>query len=324
MEEWLTVNLVCPRNKKKLKLEGNFLISTDGYKYPVIDGIPVMLLDDVEPTHGTCVASLKFNNDKNDLKSKTSFSSNENDIDPYVQEWVAATCGIMYSHLVNNLTNYPIPDLILEESKGELFLDIGCGWGRWSFSAARKGYYVIGIDPSINAIRAASRVAKQLNIPGVFLVADARYLPFRSNLFDVVYSYSVLQHFHKNNVKLALTDISRVIKSGGFSLIQMPNKYGTRNLYNQIKKGFKRKDIFDVSYWSTKELINVFEEKIGTTSIQIDGFFGLGVQKSDIELFPLKYKAIVYLSEFLKNLNPRISFLKYFADSLYVVSKNNS
>jgi cyclopropane fatty-acyl-phospholipid synthase-like methyltransferase len=40
---------------------------------------------------------------------------------------------------------------------GKLLLDIGCSWGRWSISAARNGWCVVGIDPSLGAIMAARR-----------------------------------------------------------------------------------------------------------------------------------------------------------------------
>ncbi|MDB9456404.1 Trm112 family protein [Dolichospermum circinale] len=52
----------------------------------------------------------------------------------------------------------------------------------------------------------------------------------------------------------------------------------------------------------------------------IDGFFGLGIQKSDIDLLPLKYKLVVRASESLKILSLLIPFLKYVADSVYIKS----
>jgi hypothetical protein len=41
----------------------------------------------------------------------------------------------------------------VEDGGGELLLDIGSNWGRWSASAASKAG-VIGIDPSLGAIMA--------------------------------------------------------------------------------------------------------------------------------------------------------------------------
>ena len=66
--------------------------------------------------------------------------------------------------------------------------------GRWSIAAARKGFSVVGIDPSLGAVMAARRIAKELNLDIKYLVADGRFLPFRERQFKVAYSYSVLQH----------------------------------------------------------------------------------------------------------------------------------
>ena len=48
-------------------------------------------------------------------------------------------------------------ELLLDLPRGPL-LDIGCSWGRWSLAAARKGYSVVGIDPSLGAVMAARRI----------------------------------------------------------------------------------------------------------------------------------------------------------------------
>ena len=40
-------------------------------------------------------------------------------------------------------------------------LDVGCGFGRHSIELARRGYWVVGVDPSVAMIAAAQeRVAK--------------------------------------------------------------------------------------------------------------------------------------------------------------------
>jgi len=39
--------LVCPLGKKELKLQDNYLVCTNcNVRYPIIEGIPVLLIDD--------------------------------------------------------------------------------------------------------------------------------------------------------------------------------------------------------------------------------------------------------------------------------------
>jgi SAM-dependent methyltransferase len=117
------------------------------------------------------------------------------EIDPFVQNIIAATNGMLYISLIGKLTDYPIPYLRLPSGEGKRFLEIGCNWGRWCIAAARLGYRPVGIDPSLKGIRAARQVAQQLGIEAHYVVADGRYLPFANGTFDQVFSYSVLQHF---------------------------------------------------------------------------------------------------------------------------------
>jgi SAM-dependent methyltransferase len=123
--------------------------------------------------------------EKHDLRG--SFGSPSIYVDPVVSYLIGATNGNAYKNQIGKLKEYPIPNLRMSDSPGELFLDIGCSWGRWSISAARKGYKVIGIDPSIGAVMAAKRVAAKLNLDIDYVVGDARFLPFSQDSFDVAF-----------------------------------------------------------------------------------------------------------------------------------------
>ncbi len=39
--------LVCPADKKKVDLQGNYLVCQEcGRRYPIVDGIPIMLIEE--------------------------------------------------------------------------------------------------------------------------------------------------------------------------------------------------------------------------------------------------------------------------------------
>jgi len=125
----------------------------------------------------------------------------------------------------------------------------------------------------------------------------------------------------KENVCVMLTDISRVLSSGGRSLIQMANKFGIRCFYHQACRGFRATKGFEVRYWSPRELKETFARLIGPTNLSIDGFFSLDPQLTDVRFFPAQYKAIVYASEILRRVGVAVPALKLVADSLYVQSE---
>ena len=233
---------------------------------------------------------------------------------------IGATNGYAYRHLIGKLHSLPIPELRLPNTKGETFLDIGCNWGRWSIAAAKKGYRAVGIDPSLGAVMAARRVASKLNLSNRYLVADTRFLPFKSATFTTVFSYSVLQHLSKTNVRTAVTEFARVLRPNGTTFVQMPNYLGIRCLQHQARRGFRAARDVEVRYWSLSDLRTLFGEVIGESEISVDCFFGLGLQKSDLAYMAPRLKYLTLFSEVLRRTSEKLPIIRRFADSVYVKS----
>jgi SAM-dependent methyltransferase len=304
------MDLVCPRCGGALARDGDELACPDGHRYPLVEEIPVLLLEHERPTHAACRVSLERDTASDDPEA-------------LVQDVIAATCGNLYRHLIGNVTRYPIPEIRLEPGAGHRFLEVGCNWGRWCVSAARKGYEVVGVDPSLDAVRAARRVAERLGVEATYVVADARHLPFADDSFDVVFSYSVFQHFARADAVASFVEVGRTLRPGGLALIQMANVWGARSLWNQARERRFRepRTLFDVRYWGPRELRAELERRVGPTSIVADGFFTLNPQMTDLELFPRRYRAVVRTSEALRRVSERVRPLRYAADSLYALSR---
>jgi len=140
---------------------GSSLVAEKGDTYPVIEGIPVLLRSDVQSTLWVLQKSYEaareppaddpyfietLGVDANEKSSSWTRSDIARGVDPVVRFLVRATNGMGYKYGTADWTP-PIPKFPVAGT-GRL-LDIGCGWGRWSISAAREGYRVIGIDPSL-------------------------------------------------------------------------------------------------------------------------------------------------------------------------------
>lgn len=312
--------LACPRDKLCLHEEGDDLVCEGGHRYAVIEGIPILLVSEAEQTHieGTRALVLA---ESRDVASLPQFQVGAGEIDPFVRNAIGGTNGSLYEHLVGNLKEYPIPRLRLPDGEGKLFLEVGCNWGRWCLAAAEVGYRPVGIDPSLKAIRAARRVARQLGVEATYIVGDSRFLPFRAEVFDQVFSYSVLQHLSKSHARDSLREIRRTLRIGGQALVQMPNVFGIRCLYHQARRGFREGQDFEVRYWRPSELFSAFSAEIGPSEVSVDGYFSLNIQPSDLRLLPAKYRAVVHSSEALRKLSHYFPPLVKAADSLYVSSR---
>jgi SAM-dependent methyltransferase/uncharacterized protein YbaR (Trm112 family) len=314
VDPWLLSRLACPVDYSPLGIQSNTLRCAHSHSFPVVDGVPVLLKPGVSPE--VDIAPL----DANTLEAFSSAELKKETIDAYVQSAVAATNGIMYRSVLGRLKEYPIPKIPLPAGGGKTLLDIGCNWGRWSIAARRMGYQAIGIDPNPEAIFAAKRVADQLGIPSCYVIADGRHLPFTENSFDFVFSYSVLQHFDRRDVRQCLEGVTRCLKENGRTLVQMASGFGLRGIFHQLRRGFREAKRFDVRYWKPQELKQTWEELVGPTELRVDGFFTLNPQPEEAHLLPWRYRTVVSLSEGLKRASDFIPPLIFCADSLFISS----
>jgi 2-polyprenyl-3-methyl-5-hydroxy-6-metoxy-1,4-benzoquinol methylase len=241
--------------------------------------------------------------------------SNDAVIDEHVRRSIVKTHGNLYRGAA--LTRYPIPPFPLGPGEGRALLDIGCNWGRWTLAAARAGYRATGIDPSRKAVEAARRVAEQLDLDAEYVVGDARELSLADGSFDVVFSYSVLQHLAKEDVRRVIAELRRVLRPGGQAWIEMPNARGPLNVARRLARGSAAPIGTDVRYWTPAELREAFGA-LGRVELAADGFLTINPQPADLDLLPVRSRVVVRVSEALRRASERAPFLVGVADSLVV------
>ena len=339
IDRWYLDHLVCPRDHQPLTQQHATLVCPGDHRYPLVDGIPVMLVAEASETIGVAGDSLAaavtgggasglyvetLSLDPREREGIVELQRGGSAIDPVVAYLVAATNGMMYRHLIGALGRYPIPELSLPPGEGRRLLDVGCSWGRWTLAASHRGYDAVGIDPSLGAVLAAKRVAATLGRTTRYVVGDARHLPFPSGTFDAAYSYSVIQHFSYQDAEIAVHEMGRVLRPGGVARVQMPTRYGLRCLYHQARRRFRTATGFEVRYWTWPQLRRLFTQAVGATRVEVDGFFGIGLQRSDAHLMTPALATVLRASEFLKSVSTALTPLQRCADSVFVESVRSS
>jgi SAM-dependent methyltransferase len=307
-----------------------------GHSYPIVNGVPVFVLPEKEQTLGVASASYDAATnakgaplylktigvsdiERSGIKRSWVQSEKIDRVDPAISYLVGATSGLGYTNLIGQLKSYPIPKIPVQPGAGKLLLDIGCSWGRWSISAARNGWCVVGIDPSLGAIMAARR-AFNCEQDVMFVCGDARFLPFKNNTFDCVFSYSVIQHFSEDDAQITLAEIGRILNNQGFSKIQMAHRGGLRSTYIRTRSNYFSQGIFRVRYWSLDNLNGAFDRSIGPSIILPEAFGGLGLLADDWQIVSGQAKVLILISIILKNVARIIKPLIRIADSVYVIS----
>jgi SAM-dependent methyltransferase len=111
---------------------------------------------------------------------------------------------------------------------GDRLLDLGCGFGRHAFEAARRGARVVAVDYADTELKevrntfAAMADAGEVD-PARCLGAvqgDATQLPFGDGTFDRVIASEVLEHIPADQD--AMGELARVLRPGGTIAVTVP------------------------------------------------------------------------------------------------------
>ncbi len=240
-----------------------------------------------------------------------------------VQLQIGATNGIHYKDRVGKLNDYPVYELPIKHAKSsnDLFLDIGCGWGRWLNAADNKGYIPIGIDLRLEFCKTARMVLNDLGKNGYTVVADLENIPFVDNAFEKVWSFSVIQHTHYKRLTNCLKHIGRVLSPSGSTTLEFPNKSGIRNNFSNVSYSEKYKDDYNswcVRYYTPEEYKEIFNLHLNNFSYTAHSFLGIGVLKEDLKYVSLKNKVLCAASLLGTSITKVIHPLKRYADSIYI------
>jgi SAM-dependent methyltransferase len=317
IDQNLLAILRCPVSGQELEVDGEYLTTIDGlHRYPVVAGIPCLIPASAKATHAGYARLF----DENLRWQSETFDISDDTINSFVSAMIVPTGGNLFqgTHLNGS---YPIGEFPSDFSADPI-LEIGCNWGRWTIAGAQVGKRMIGVDIHLQALLCAQELSRKL-VPSTlpsFVLADARTLPFAAESVAGVFSYGVLQHFSKENLKLSLAEIERVLRHGGQSLIQMPNRRALRSLMILARRGFSDGSEFDVRYYSIGELLELFTQRIGRSDWRVDCFLGLNVHAYDRKFVHPSRRLIIDIAEALRRASDTLPLLRRYADSVLVGS----
>ena len=144
---------------------------------------------------------------------------------------------------------------------GKLVLDAGCGSGRYSKIAGEAHAIVIGVDLS-SAVETA--VVTTSHLPNVHIIqSDIFHLPFKSQLFQFIYSIGVLHH--TPDTKKAFSRlITLLTDSGEIAVWLYPRWPAPIELYNRMLRAMTTRMDLD-----TLHRVAVSMEPIGLLKLRL-------------------------------------------------------
>jgi SAM-dependent methyltransferase len=100
---------------------------------------------------------------------------------------------------------------------GNRLLDIGCSSGWLSEYVASRGFQIyVGVDRVIVGAEPGEHASK-------FVEGSVFSLPFRDEVFDAATLFDVVEHLPRRSEHLALTEVRRVLRTGGKLYFSTPH-----------------------------------------------------------------------------------------------------
>lgn len=128
-------------------------------------------------------------------------------------QWTRFSKTQLDSHTKTNITEKRLQRIIgnLENLRGKVILEIGCGSGRFTEILLKYGARVVSVDMSIAVI--ANKGNFPINEDHLVIQADMNNLPFNDEVFDFIVCVGVLQH--TPDTFQSINNSERVLKKGG-------------------------------------------------------------------------------------------------------------
>lgn len=113
-------------------------------------------------------------------------------------------------------------------SPGSTLIDVGCGAGRHSFEAFRRGADVVAFDQDVEELNNVDAILQAMQQQGEApataiaeaVKGDALDLPYDDGAFDFVIASEILEHVPADEA--AIDELVRVLKPGGRLAVTVP------------------------------------------------------------------------------------------------------
>ena len=138
----------------------------------------------------------------------------------------------------------------------QTIMDVGAEAGRFSLFAANSRANVVSIDLNLYALKRLKLKNKEVNI----ILSDARHLPLKNEVFDVVFMVEVLDYIPE--LEQALRDCNRTLKPDAPCILSFGNKSSPKAKLKAIRGKPYRHSYSEVSKCLSKTGFTV-KNKLG-------------------------------------------------------------
>lgn len=200
---------------------------------------------------------------------------------------------------------------------GQNILDIGSGAGTLAFYCNDKGNSLVGVDISKEAIDAANKSIKLLNLKNIKFEVKKFPLEVPDGKYDIVICTEVIEHI--NNDTLAFKKIYTLLRKNGIAIISTPSKNAPLHRLGLAKnfdirvghlRRYTEQDLIKLSKTAGFELLEIEKTE--------------GVIRNSLFVLPFLGRFVRFIKSFLVDIVSYIDWisLKLFGESqIFIVVK---
>lgn len=169
--------------------------------------------------------------------------------------WEKAAKTRMGKYLTHIETDFISKSINTSQEKMTL-MDVGAEAGRFSLLAANNNATVVSIDVDSYSLKRLKLKNKQVNV----IQADARKIPLKDEVFDVIFMIEVLDYIPE--LEEALTECNRTLKPNASSILSFGNKSSLKSKLREMHGKSYRHSYKKVMHCLSKTGFNI-KKKIG-------------------------------------------------------------
>ncbi len=129
-----------------------------------------------------------------------------------------------YGRVFKALHHEQIRELLSRTPDGASILEIACGTGHVSELLAELGHEFVACDLTRPMLEQARERTTDKQGEAQFVLTDAYRLPFADDSFDLIVSTRFLHLFPPEGQQPLLSEIRRVLRSGGYLIVDFDNR----------------------------------------------------------------------------------------------------
>ncbi len=157
---------------------------------------------------------------------------------------------------------------------GKRILEVGAGTARDSFKLVNQGANVFVLDYSPVAMDIVNHLNQENNTKIQPIRADAFSIPSPDNTYDIVFHQGLLEHFR--DPRPLLQENVRVLKEGGYLLVDVPQRYHIYTIIKHILIFFNKW----FAGWETEFSINELENLAKHAGVKVVYRYGSWMRPS--------------------------------------------